>query len=202
MIRYWGFACLAASLGLGLACNKGSNIESETRDLVEAQKNSVNVAKDHEERMQKAKAEVVELEKKLALAREGITDDVLMERTELQGALDDKRREVQKDINEARREAQVLNKDTDRATQHLQQTQPPAQVDTRLKTETDVVRGAQQQVESPPRNEIVPVRGGPEQEPAPGGGEVKSTTSTTPSAPTTPPAADDQPKDDESKQGR
>lgn len=171
MIRNWGFACLAASLGLSLACNQGSKIESETRDLAEAQKNTGDVAKDLEARLQKAKAEVVELEKKLALAREGITDEVMQERAEVEGAIDSRRREVQKEIQEARRESQVLNKDMDRATQQLQQTQPPAQVDTRLKTETDVVVGAQQQVESPPRNEIVPVRGGPEEQPAPGGGQ-------------------------------
>ena len=170
MIRYWGFACLAASLGLSLACNKGSDIESETRDLAEARKNTGNVAKDLEERLQKAKAEVVDLEKKLALAREGITDDVLMERSELQGALESQKREVQKQVNEARRESQVLSKDTDRATEQLQQTQPPAQVDSRVKTETEVVRGAQQQVEAPSRTEIIPVRGGPEDQPAPGGG--------------------------------
>lgn len=184
MIRQLGFACLATSLGLSLACNSGSNIESQTRDLAEAQNNTGNVAKDLEARLQEAKAEVIELEKKLALAREGITDDVLKERTELQGALDSQRKEVQEEVNEARREAQILNKETDRATQQLKQTQPSVQVDTKLKTETDVVRGTEQQVEAPARNELIPVRGGPEQQPAPGAPDVKSTTSTTRSAPT------------------
>jgi chromosome segregation ATPase len=190
MIRHFGFACVAASLGLTLACNKGSEIEAETRDLAEAQNNTGNVAKDLEARLQEAKAEVIELEKKLALARQGITDDVLRERTELQGALDSQRREVQEEVTEARREAQVLNKDSDRATQQLQQTQPPAEVDTRLTTETDVKQGTQQQVESPARNELIPVRGQLEQQQSPAAGEVKSTTSTTRSAPTQPAAPD------------
>jgi hypothetical protein len=116
--------------------------------------------------LQKAKAEVVELEKKLALAREGVTDDVVKEREGLQGAIASKRKEVHWEVNEARREAQVLNKDSERATQQLKQTSPSVQVDTQLKTETNVVRGTEQQVESPPRNELVPVRGGPEQQPA------------------------------------
>ena len=55
------------------------------------------------------------------------------------------------------------------------------------------VRGTQQQVESPPRNELIPVRGGPEQQPAPNPAEQQSTTTTTRSTsttqPTTQPAA-------------
>lgn len=158
MIRHWGLACLSVSLGLAVACEQGSNVEAETRDLAEAQKNTGNVAKDLEGQLQKAKAEVVELEKKLALAREGITDDVLEERKELQNALDSQRRELQEDISQAQREAQALNKDADRAIQQLQQTQPPAHVDAQLKTETDVVPGSQT-VESTTKDEVVPVRG-------------------------------------------
>lgn len=188
MIRHSGLACLVASLGLSLACEQGSHVEAETRDLAEAQNNTGNVAKDLEAKLQEAKAEVIELEKKLALAREGVTDDVLRERSELQGALDSQRREVQEEVNEAQREAQVLNKDADKAMQQLRQTQPPAQVDARLNTETNVVRGTQQTVESPPRNELVPVRGGPEQQPTQGPAEVKSTTSTTHAVPTQPTA--------------
>lgn len=191
MIRYLKFTCLAASLGLGLGCERGSSIESETRDLAEAQNNTANVAKDLEARLQEAKAEVVELEKKLALAREGVTDDVMKERSELESALQNQREQVQREVSEARREAQVLNKDQDRAMQQLQQTQPPAQVDTRLKTETDVVHGANRQSEAPTREEIVPVRGGPEEQPAEGAGRVESTTSTTRSAPTRPGEPDD-----------
>lgn len=188
MIRSSKFACLAVSLGLSLACNQRPDIEAETRDLAEARNNTGNVVKDLETRLDKAKAEVVELEKKLALAREGVTDDVIKERAELEGALNAQRQEVQKDINEARRESEVLNKNSDRAMQQLEETQPPAQVDARLKTETDVVRGTQQQVEAPARNEIVPVRGGPEEQPSQNAPEVKSTTSTTRSAPTQPQA--------------
>lgn len=188
MIRHSALACLVASLGLSLACERGSHVEAETRDLAEAQNNTGNVAKDLEAQLQKAKADVIELEKKLALAREGVTDEVLQERSELQGALESQRREVQEEVNEARREAQVLNKDMDKAMQQLKQTQPPAQVDARLNTETSVVRGTQQAVESPPRNELVPVRGGPELQPTQGAAEVKSTTSTTHAAPTQPTA--------------
>jgi hypothetical protein len=159
MIRHWGFACLTAGLGLALACEQGSTVEAETRDLAEAQKNTSNVAKDLEVQLEKAKAEVVELEKKLALAREGITDDVLEERKELQRALDAQRRELQEDISETQREAQALNQNTERAIQQLQQTQPPAHVDSTVKTETDVVPSTQPPIESTTRDEVVPVRG-------------------------------------------
>lgn len=186
MIRHWGFACLSASLGLALACEKGSNVEAETRDLAEAQKNTGNVAQDLEAQLEKARAEVVELEKKLGLAREGITDDVLQQRAELQQALDSQRRELQEDINEAQREAQALNKDTDRAIQQLQQTQ--AQVDNRLDTEANIPP-VEQPLDSPTREEIAPVRG--VDTPPPPAPPVEEPTTTSPASPppALPPAA-------------
>jgi hypothetical protein len=193
MTVHSGVACLVVSLGLSLACEQGSKIEAETRDLTEAQNNTGNVARDLEARLQKAKAEVVDLEKKLAMARAGVTEDVMKERSELDQALKSQRGEVQEKVNEARQEAQVLNKDTDRAMQQLQKTAPP-QVDTTLKTETNVVTGAQQQVESPARNELIPVRGGPEQQPSNAPPDVQSTTSTTTSAPPQAPAPSDAPQ--------
>jgi chromosome segregation ATPase len=193
MTVHSGVACWVVSLGLSLACEQGSKIEAETRDLTEAQNNTGNVARDLEARLQKAKAEVVDLEKKLAMARAGVTEDVLKERSELDQALKSQRGEVQEKVNEAREEAQVLNKDTDRAMQQLQKTTPP-QVDAKLKTETNVVTGAQQQVESPPRNELIPVRGGPEQQPSNTPPDVQSTTSTTTSAPPQAPPPRDVPQ--------
>jgi hypothetical protein len=186
MIRHWGLACLSVSLGLALGCERGSNVEAETRDLAEAQKNTGNVAKDIEVQLEQAKAEVVELERKLALARDGITDEVLEERRELQNALDSQRRELQEDISEAQREAQALNKDADRAIQQLQQTPPPAPVD----NTTGVAPGSQ--VES---DEVMPVRGvDPPPPPAapvppappPEAPKVEPSTSMSPSAPPPP----------------
>lgn len=156
MIHHWGFACLSASLGLALACERGSDVEAETHDLAKAQNNTGNVAKELEGQLEKAKAEVVALETKLGLAREGVTDEVLEARKELQRALESQRRELQDDISEAQRSAQALNEDTSRAIQQLQQTQ--AQVEKRLDTETSVP-GAQQPVGSPTREEMLPVRG-------------------------------------------
>ena len=184
MIRHWGFACLSASLGLALACEKGSNVEAETRDLAEAQNNTGNVTKDLEGQLEKARAEVVALETKLGLAREGITDDVLEQRRELQRALEAQRRELQDDIKEAQQEAQALHQDTDRAILQLQQTQ--AQVENHLDTQTDAVLGETPPMESPLREEIAPVRG-VDSPPPPEPTKVESTPP--PAAPTSPPTA-------------
>lgn len=184
MIRHPGYACLAISLGLSVACNERPSIEAETRDLAEARNDTANVVQDLEKRLETAKAEVVELEQKLALAREGITDEVLKERAELENALNAQRQEVQKDVNEARRESEVLNKNRDQALQLLRETQPPAHFDTRV--ETEVTKGTPPQNEGPPREEIVPVRGGPEEQPSREPGDDESTTTTTPPAPIAP----------------
>jgi hypothetical protein len=176
MNRYSTFPLIGLLLGLAAACEQGSRVESETRELTEAQNNSGNVAKDLEAQLQTAKANVIELEKKLAMAREGVTDEVIQKRADLEDALKEQQQQVQQEVNEAKREAQTLNKDTDRAMQQLRQTQPPARVEAQVRTETQVVPGAQQQQETPGRTELIPVRGGPEEQRQDAAGGAANTT--------------------------
>jgi hypothetical protein len=127
-------------LVLGLACQGRSTteVEQEAKDLREAQSRSPEVAKSLETDLAQAKAEVARLEQKLALARQGITDDVMNERKELEQSLQQQERRVQNEINEAKREAQQHNQDTQKATQALEGSKPPARVEAEVTTQTRV----------------------------------------------------------------
>jgi phage-related tail protein len=151
---------LLTALALALACQRGekSDVEQQTKELREAQSRSPEVAKNLEADLAKAKAEVVRLEQKLALARQGVTDDVLNERKDLEQSLQNQERHVQSEINEAKREAAQHNQDTLKATQALQGTQPP-QVRAEVKTETRVTPAPAPSVQTTERQELIPVRG-------------------------------------------
>jgi chromosome segregation ATPase len=147
-------ACAAA-----LSCDRNSDVQEETRDLREAQSNVAREVTQIERDLGNAKAEVVRLEEKLALARQGITDDVLEERKELEQSLKSEQREVQGEINEARREAQALDQHVEQAARELERTQPPAHVESRVMTETEVTERPRTQVSTVERSEVIPVRG-------------------------------------------
>jgi len=126
--------------------------------LREAQSRSPEVAKNLEADVAKAKAEVVRLEEKLALARQGITDDVLKERKDLQQSLHNQERHVQTEVSEAKREAEQHNEDTRKATEALQGTEP-ARVQAQVRTETQVTPAPATPVQTTEREEIIRVRG-------------------------------------------
>lgn len=147
-------ACAAA-----LSCERRSDVQEETRDLREAQSNVGSETNRIEKELANAKAEVVRLEQKLALARQGITDDVLEERTELEQSLQSAQREVQGEINEARREAQAYDRHVEQAARELERTQPPARVESKVSTETEVTEQPRTQINTVERREVIPVRG-------------------------------------------
>lgn len=153
-------AAICTALALALACqDRGkSDVEEEAKDLRAAQSHSPEVAKDLEGQLAKAKAEVVRLEQKLALARQGVTDDVLKERKDLQQSLQQQQRRVQEDINQAKREAAQHNEDMTKAAQALQETQP-AQVQAKVNTETHVTPAPAAPATTTEREEVIRVRG-------------------------------------------
>jgi hypothetical protein len=153
-------AAICAALALGLACQgQGkSDVQQQAKDLREAQSRSPEVAKELEGQLAKAKAEVVRLEQKLALARQGVTDDVLEARKDLQQSLQEQERRVQGDIEQAKREAAQHNEDTSKAAQALQQTQPP-QVQAKVNTETEVTPAPVAPPATAEREEVIRVRG-------------------------------------------
>ena len=131
--------CTGALWALAL-CLGGceSRVEREMEDLKKAEQNSPKVAADLERDLAKAKAEVVRLEEKLALARQGITDDVKEERKELQGALRKQGQEVKEEIGEAQRAAREHSAESNVAQQQLERTRPTEQV--KADVHTDVER--------------------------------------------------------------
>jgi transcription elongation GreA/GreB family factor len=136
-MKHWGGGLLAAGLLLG-GCDRAAQVDNESKDLQQAQQEAPRVANDLQKDLDSAKAEVVRLEQKVAMAKEGVTDDVLKERDELKEALKKEDQHVRQEVNEAQGAARELNADSERAKQQLQQTQPQ-HVEARVKTETQVV---------------------------------------------------------------
>jgi TolA-binding protein len=153
-------AAILTAVALGLACQSGgkSDVAQQEKELREAQSHSPQVVKDLEGQLTKAKAEVAQLEQKLALARQGVTDDVLKERKDLQQSLQNQERRVQGDINQAQREAAQHNQDSAKAAQALQETQPP-QVQAKVNTETRVTPAPAAPPPTNEREEVIRVRG-------------------------------------------
>jgi hypothetical protein len=153
------FGPVAISLLLAAACNRGrSDVQQQTQELREAQNNSPKVAKDLEADLEKAKAEVVRVEKKLALARQGITDDVIAERKDLEQSLRAQGQKVQGEIDEAKHLSEANQQDTAKATQQLQETQMPARVEAEVQSQSNVVPSTTR-VETTQRQELIPVSG-------------------------------------------
>lgn len=186
------FGAILTVFSVALACNRDhtTEVETQARDLREAQNRSPQVVKELETDLAKAKEEVVRLEQKLVLARQGITDEVVAERKELEESLKDQERRVQTEISEAKREAEQHNVDTVKAQQALQETNPP-EVAAEVNTETHVKPSATPPAQTTERQELIPVRGR----------ETTTTTETrtepAPAAPPSPAPAPEAPESDE-----
>jgi gas vesicle protein len=158
MFRQLTVASIGALIAT-LGCDRRSEVQRDTEDLRRAQADVPRVTRELEEELQTARSEVVRLEQKLALARQGITDDVASERKELADSLQEEQRDVQGDINEARREAQQLSQDSERAVAQLEKTAPPVSVEPAASRPVEVAAPAPPPVENLERREVMPVRG-------------------------------------------
>src|SRR5688572_185725 len=94
MKRWARIGTLTACVALALGCDEQTEVQRQTRDLQEAQKNVARVTQELEGQLERAKADVARLEQKVALARQGLTDDVLENQKELQAALQAQERRV------------------------------------------------------------------------------------------------------------
>jgi hypothetical protein len=153
--------CAAACLAFALACNTQREVEKQTQNLREAEANTGNITKRLEAELAEAKGEVARLENKVALARRGITDEVLSARKDLEQSLGEQQKRVEGEVKEAQSQAQQHNQDTQKAVQELERTQPPARVESEVVTQTEVTPQSRQ-VETVERQELIPVRGGPQ----------------------------------------
>lgn len=158
MYRYQAMGSVALCIA-ALACDRRTEVQQDSEDLNEAKRDVARVTQQLENELAEAKAEVARLEEKLVMARQGVTDEVLEERKELQESLQEQQRRVQGEINEAKREAQTLNRDTDVAAEQLEGTRVPERVETKVTTETEVVEGQPARVQQVERGEYIPVKG-------------------------------------------
>jgi TolA-binding protein len=164
--RMTASGALSAGFALALACDQHTHVERQTRDLQEAQKNVGKETQELESQLAKAKADVARLEQKIALARQGLTDDVLDNQKELTEALKAQGHEVQSELGEVKREAEIHGRDTEAALKQLGQTGAAA-ASSEAPPPVDPAQPAQMPPDNPDQNELVPVKGGPD--PAPEG---------------------------------
>jgi len=159
---------------LGTAgCNRDTEVRQEVKELEEARQESPGVAQDLRKEIQDKKAEVAQLEEKLALAERGVTDEVLEERRDLKEAVREQENEVRREVNEAQGAAQVHTAESERARVALEATKTPGRVQTEVHSGHTVVPGSTE-VEVQRQQEQVPIdttrtveREAPQQAPQP-----------------------------------
>lgn len=137
-------------------CDRGNEVQKEVEDLKQAQHESPKVASDLQQQLDEKKAEVVKLEEKVALAKQGVTDDVEKEKGELKSAVKDNERAVREEIDQAQTAARRQQDQGAQAARQLEQTERAKRVEAEVKTETHVVPG-QAETEVRKEQEVVPV---------------------------------------------
>jgi hypothetical protein len=158
MDRYRAIGFVATCIA-ALACDQQREVQQEAQELREAKNKVGNVTAELQADLDRAKADVVRLEEKLAMARQGITDEVLAERKDLQDSLKEQERDVKGEVQEAKREAEQHNQDSVQAARELEKTAPPARVEAKVSTETQVVERQRTPVQTTERQELIPVKG-------------------------------------------
>ena len=127
---------LAALLLLG--CDRG-DVNKQVEDLKQAQAESPKVASELQRELEEKKAEVVQLEEKVALAKQGVTDEVQREKHEVKEALKENEQRVREKVEEAQGAAREQTSHGENAAPQLEQTENAKRVVARVKTETRVV---------------------------------------------------------------
>jgi len=163
MERWARIGTLTACVALAFGCDGQTEVQRQTRDLQEAQKNVAKVTQKLEGQLEQAKADVARLEQKVALARQGLTDDVLENQKELQAALQEQEHRVENELGQAKREAQIHSRDTEAALRQIGQTtapvSDPAPAPPGVTTPLDTTAAPATAPSDAPREDLVPVKG-------------------------------------------
>lgn len=146
---------LAVVLSL-VGCDQRGDVDKQIEDLKKAEQESPQKAQELNKELNEAKQNVVRLEEKHALAKQGVTDDVIKEKAELQKALGKEEQEVKKEVSEAQGKAHEHNTDVNAAQAELQKVQSAQQVKARVSTETQVVPN-QNQMQVETRQQQIPI---------------------------------------------
>lgn len=152
--RMQGRLLIATLLLLG--CNRGQDVNKEVEDLKRAQAESPKVASDLQRELDQKKAEVVKLEEKVALAKQGVTDDVEKEKNDLQHAMKREEEQVREKVQEAQGAAREQTSQSEAAARQLEQTEHAKRVRAEVKTETHEVP-AQAETEVRTESKRIPV---------------------------------------------
>lgn len=126
-----------------LGCNRRADVREQVKELHQAEQAAPEKAQQLQHQLDGAKAQVAQLEQKLALAKQGVTDDVLRERQELKSALRQDERDVNAQVRQAQGSANRHNTDVENAEKALERTQPPGRVETQVRTQTKVTPAEQ-----------------------------------------------------------
>ena len=123
-------------LGLGLlaSCQRHREVKVEIEHVQQARVNTAAVVQDLERRLQSARREVIELEEKLLLASQGVTDEVVAERQELMQAPQDQGAGVRNEATSAQEQTSGHNAHM-AADEPGRQTTEPLDVDAQVYTE-------------------------------------------------------------------
>ena len=133
----WMSGLLAAALAVG--CDKTGDVNKEVDELKQAQNESPKVAGDLQQQLDDKKAEVAQLQEKVALAKQGVTDDVVKEKEDVKEAMKKEEQEVREKVQEAQGAAKAHNDQGENAARQLQETENAQRVKAEVKTETTVV---------------------------------------------------------------
>jgi TolA-binding protein len=139
MNRHTWLGILAVAGISGAACNRGSEVDTEIKELKQAEQASPQVAQDLRQQLDQKKAELVRLEEKVALAERGVTDKVVQERNDVKRAVERQEQHVKNEVKEAQGASQVYDVEAERARKELEATKPPERVEGHVSTGHNVV---------------------------------------------------------------
>lgn len=135
-----GGLLLAAGLGL-MGCDKSNDVKEEIQELEQAQQQAPQEAQELQQELEQKKQEIANLEEKLALAKQGVTDEVREEKKDVKEAMKEQAEDVRDEIQEAQGLAQEHRAESEQAAQKLQEVEGAQRVKAHVKTETNVVPG-------------------------------------------------------------
>jgi TolA-binding protein len=159
MTRWAHMGVLSACFALAIGCEQRTEVQRQTRELEEAQKNVARQTEELESQLETARSDVARLEQKVALARQGLTDDVLENQRELTEALKAQEQNVQKEVGQAKREVEIHTRDSEAALKQLGQTAAPV---AEAPPPVELAAPVPVPLENPEPSDLVPVKGGPD----------------------------------------
>jgi TolA-binding protein len=122
-----GPALLATLVGGSLGCEK--DVETEVKDLRDARERAPQVVQELRDELSRTERRASVLREKLKHAEEGLTDEVLQERADVEQALEEQEQATRREVRQVDQELRTLRKATDRAERELERPEAPVPPD-------------------------------------------------------------------------